>query len=109
MSRDSRPAASSVCVNSYKVKLALSIIDEHFGLITKDVAHAVMTIENATLFNVAKRCSELQGPSKLTSKQVSNTCQPLASIYLIGTKLFMNRPFCRHYLPLLPIRSVKLY
>jgi hypothetical protein len=56
--------------NSYKAKLVLSIIEEHFGSITKDVAIAVITIDNSTLFQIAKKCSQLPKDSKLTSKQV---------------------------------------
>lgn len=56
--------------NSYKVKLVLSIIEEHFGSVTKDVSIAVITTENSTLFNIAKKCSELPGPLKIVSKQV---------------------------------------
>jgi hypothetical protein len=58
-------------INSYKAKLVLSIIEEHFGSITKDVAIAVITTENSNLFQIAKKCSELPKASKINSKQVS--------------------------------------
>ena len=56
--------------SDYRIKLALTLIEEHFGEITKDVATALITTQSATLAQVVRICGQLTGVRHLSSKQV---------------------------------------
>ena len=59
--------------SDYRIKLALTLIEDHFGEITKDVASALITTQSATLTQVVRICGQLMGVRKLSSKQVKES------------------------------------
>ena len=64
------PPPTMATSSDYRIKLALTLIEDHFGEITKDVATALITTQSATLAQVVRICGQLTSVRQLTSKQV---------------------------------------
>ena len=75
--------------NNYKNKLALDLIEEHFGDITKDVARVLVKTENAMLPTIARKVNEISdNKSKLGLSKVRDALLVLVQHNL----LFIHLP-----------------